>query len=194
MRRPQRAAFGELHAIGDRHGLVVPRRFAVVAIAGSRQGALARPTAASARPTTDRQRSRSARSAALPKTARWPGMISSFGGGASSGSCRTPPHRRACAALRRHGGAQRRKERFIRPATPDATRYAFSNFSTVCRRVLGLEVVIDLLPDIRVRDRSRRRRTDDSPRRCPPIADRYLRPDQPDIADVMLGAGMVAAR
>ena len=30
----QRAAFGEFHAVGDRHGLVVPRRFAVVAIAG----------------------------------------------------------------------------------------------------------------------------------------------------------------
>jgi hypothetical protein len=30
----QRAAFGEFHAVGNRHGLVVPRRFAVVAIAG----------------------------------------------------------------------------------------------------------------------------------------------------------------
>ena len=30
----QRTAFGELHAVGNRHGLVVPRRFAVVAIAG----------------------------------------------------------------------------------------------------------------------------------------------------------------
>ena len=30
---PQRPAFGELHAIGDRHGLVVPGRLAVVAIA-----------------------------------------------------------------------------------------------------------------------------------------------------------------
>jgi hypothetical protein len=29
----QRAAFGELHAIGNRHGLVVPGRLAVVAIA-----------------------------------------------------------------------------------------------------------------------------------------------------------------
>ena len=29
-----RAAFGEFHAVGDRHGLVVPGRFAVVAIAG----------------------------------------------------------------------------------------------------------------------------------------------------------------
>ena len=30
----QRAAFGEFHAVGDRHGLVMPRRFAVIAIAG----------------------------------------------------------------------------------------------------------------------------------------------------------------
>ena len=31
---PQRAALGKLHAIGNRHGLVVPRRFAVIAVAG----------------------------------------------------------------------------------------------------------------------------------------------------------------
>jgi hypothetical protein len=74
-RRHQRraaAAFGELHALGDRHGLVVPRRFAVVAIAagggicGSGISALLSATArAPPRRRAGRRRSRSARSALL---------------------------------------------------------------------------------------------------------------------------------
>ena len=70
---PQRPAFGKLHAIGDRHGLVVPRRFAVVAIAAGlkhRRALLRRQRRRRRRSTAARRRSRSARSAALRKTAR----------------------------------------------------------------------------------------------------------------------------
>ena len=34
---PQRPAFGKLHAVGDRHGLVVPRRFTIVAVPAALQ-------------------------------------------------------------------------------------------------------------------------------------------------------------
>ena len=98
---PQRAAFRELHAIGDRHGLVVPGRFAVVAIAGGPCMTAAPCSADSGvghRSTAVRQRSRSARSAALRKTARSAGMISILGGGVIWFMWK-PPRRQACASV-----------------------------------------------------------------------------------------------
>ena len=61
------------------------------------------------------------------------------------------------------------------------------------RRVLGLEVVIDLLPDIGVRAEAAAGEQMIALDRVVVLADRHLRRDQADIADVMLRAGMVAA-
>ena len=69
-----RASFGELHAVGDRHGLVVPGRLAVVTVARGplhHGGALLRRQRRRDHPSTAaRRRSRSATSAAPRKTAR----------------------------------------------------------------------------------------------------------------------------
>ena len=61
------------------------------------------------------------------------------------------------------------------------------------RRVLGLEVVIDLLPDIGIRTKAAAGEEMIALDRIVILADRHLRRDQADIADVMLRAGMMAA-
>src|SRR6202012_1433274 len=61
------------------------------------------------------------------------------------------------------------------------------------RRVLRLEVVVDLLPDIGVRAKAAAREQMIALDRVVLLADGYLGGDQTDIADVMLRTGMVAA-
>ena len=61
------------------------------------------------------------------------------------------------------------------------------------RRVLGLEVVIDLLPDISMRAKAAAREQMIALDGIDILADVNLGGDQADIADVMLRAGMVAA-
>src|SRR5258708_12746808 len=61
------------------------------------------------------------------------------------------------------------------------------------RRILGLEVVIDLLPDIGVRAKAAAREQMIALDGIDVVADIDLRRDQADIADVVLRAGMVAA-
>ena len=61
------------------------------------------------------------------------------------------------------------------------------------RRVLGLEVVIDLLPDIGIRTEPAAGEQVITLDGVVLLADRNLGADQPDIADVVLRAGMVAA-
>src|SRR5437879_1380558 len=60
------------------------------------------------------------------------------------------------------------------------------------RSILGLEVVIDLLPDIGVRTKAAAGEQMIALDRIDILADIHLRGDQPDIADVMLRAGMMA--
>src|SRR5260370_3299537 len=61
------------------------------------------------------------------------------------------------------------------------------------RRVLGLEVVINLLPQIGVRTEPAAGKQVIALDRVVALADRNFRADQADIADVMLRAGMMAA-
>src|SRR3954452_10091118 len=60
------------------------------------------------------------------------------------------------------------------------------------RRVLCLEVVVDLLPDVGVRTEPAAGEEMITLHRVL-LVDRHARPDQADVADVMLGTGMVAA-
>src|ERR1700737_4764565 len=60
------------------------------------------------------------------------------------------------------------------------------------RRILGCEVVIDLLPDIGVRTEPAAGKQVIALDRVVALADRYLGADQADIADVVLRAGMMA--
>src|SRR5271156_3330142 len=59
------------------------------------------------------------------------------------------------------------------------------------RRVLGLDVVIDLLSDIGIRAKTAAREQMIAFDGVVALTDRHLGGDQPDIADVMLRAGMV---
>src|SRR5207237_8133814 len=61
------------------------------------------------------------------------------------------------------------------------------------RRVFRLEVVIDLLPHIGIRTKAAAGKQMIALDRINILADINLRRDQPDIADVMLRAGMMAA-
>src|SRR3981081_1954277 len=62
------------------------------------------------------------------------------------------------------------------------------------RRVLGLEIVVDLLPDIGIRtEAATGKQVIAFDGVVAAFTDGHLRPDQSDIADVMLRAGMVAA-
>src|SRR5260370_18314365 len=61
------------------------------------------------------------------------------------------------------------------------------------RRVLSLEVVIDLLPDIGVGPEAAAREQVVALDRVVALADRHLGRDQTDIADVVLRAGVMAA-
>src|SRR5207237_6784785 len=60
------------------------------------------------------------------------------------------------------------------------------------RSILGLEVVIDLLPDIGIRTKAAAGEQMIALDGIDVLADIHLRGDQPDIADVMLCAGMMA--
>ena len=61
------------------------------------------------------------------------------------------------------------------------------------RRVFRLEVVIDLLPDIGIRSKAAAGEQMIALDGIDILADIHLRRDQPDIADVVLRAGMMAA-
>ena len=61
------------------------------------------------------------------------------------------------------------------------------------RRIVRLEVVINLLPDIGIRTKAAAGEQVITFDRVDILADIHLRRDQPDIADVMLRAGMMAA-
>src|SRR6476619_6796983 len=61
------------------------------------------------------------------------------------------------------------------------------------RSILGLEVVIDLLPDIGVRTKAAAGEQMIALDRIDILANIHLRGDQADIADIVLRAGMMAA-
>ena len=105
----QRTAFGELHAVGNRHGLVVPRRFAVVAIAGRRQHTAPFCSGESGvEPSSESIPTRKpfSQERCPSENGAVGGMISSRGGGVIWFMALLPLQR-VCVRIRRHGGAKR---------------------------------------------------------------------------------------
>ena len=148
---PQRAAFGELHAIGNRHGLVVPRRFAVVAIAGGPCSTAAPCSADKRRRTVGRQQP--------GKEAVQPGALR-FGKRRARRNDFEFRRRRhlvhveasASASLRRVSPSWRRaKVRNVSSGGGAVGEIGLQQSLHGLRRVLGLDVAIDLLPDIGIR-------------------------------------------